>query len=233
MSPIAARKVAAVITLTPGTVISRFASAESSAWLAITRSTPAISASRKSTWRRALSTVSRSSSGSSSSSSQRRPSRPNRSATFGFAIRRRTSVAWTSFFARVRARTSCARRPSLRRSARVASSGSHKPSSEPEANSFASARASSRSVFARAWRMPVSLGLTTSTLATCGSMMRAISQAFPVTSSATRSLLPRLCANSSSRSGVVSIRPAERSSPSSEIATSQKSRCTSSPMSLT
>ena len=54
------------------------------------------------------------------------------------------------------------------------------------ANSRASVLASSRSVFARAWQMPVSDGLATSTRTTCGSMIRAISHAFPVTSSATR-----------------------------------------------
>jgi hypothetical protein len=41
---------------------------------------------------------------------------------------------------------------------------------------------------------------------------------------------PRLRANSASASGVVSIRPAERTTPSSTIATSQKSRCTSNPI---
>ena len=51
MSPIAARNVAAQITLTPGTVISRRISGESSAWRAISRSTAAISLSRNSTWR--------------------------------------------------------------------------------------------------------------------------------------------------------------------------------------
>src|SRR5215211_2498140 len=63
-------------------------------------------------------------------------------------------------------------------------------------------------------------------------MIRAISHAFPVTSNATRSSGPRLAANSSIRSGVVAIRPAERSSPSSTSATSQKSRCTSNPIDL-
>jgi hypothetical protein len=105
--------------------------------------------------------------------------------------------------------------------------------SEPVASNFASVRASSRSVFARAWRMPVSVGLTTITWATWGAMIRASSQALPVTSSATRSSLPRLSAKSSSCSGVVAIRPAERTSPVSTIATSQKSRWTSKPMSLT
>ncbi len=105
------------------------------------------------------------------------------------------------------ARTSRLRRPIRRRMMRVASSGTHKASSEPDASSFASARASRRSVFARAWRMPVSCGLTTTTRATWGSMMRAISHAPPVTSTTTRSCGPRLPAKSSSDSGVVSIRP--------------------------
>ena len=58
----------------------------------------------------------------------------------------------------------------------------------------------------------------------------ACSQALPVTSSATRSAAPRLCTNSSSCSGLVSIRRAERTSPSSAIATSQNSRWTSNPI---
>src|SRR3954469_12706921 len=64
-------------------------------------------------------------------------------------------------------------------------------------------------------------------------MIRAISHALPVTSSTTRSSLPRLCANSSITSGRVAIRPADRTLPASAIATSQKSRCTSSPIDLT
>jgi hypothetical protein len=59
------------------------------------------------------------------------------------------------------------------------SSGVHTPSSCPAHNSFASARASRRSVFARAWRMPVSLGETTITRATCGSRIRAIATHCP------------------------------------------------------
>src|SRR3954468_9390082 len=81
--------------------------------------------------------------------------------------------------------------------------------------------------------MPVSLGETTITRATCSSMIRAISHALPVTSNTTRSSVVRLCAKSSSTSGRVVIRPADRTLPSSAIATSQKSRCTSSPIDLT
>src|SRR3954466_4014320 len=81
--------------------------------------------------------------------------------------------------------------------------------------------------------MPVWLGETTITRATCGSMIRAISHALPVTSNATRSSAARLAANASSTSGRVAIRPADRTLPSSAIATTQKSRCTSSPIAPT
>ena len=60
----------------------------------------------------------------------------------------------------------------------------------------------------------MSLGETTITRATCGSRIRAISHALPVTSSATQSRGSRLCANSSSASGRAAIRPAERTRPS-------------------
>jgi hypothetical protein len=216
--------VAATITLTPGTVISRLISAEPSAALAISRSTSAISESRNSTWRIAESTVSRSSVGRARSASQRRPLTPKRSANGARPTKQRISTAWIWFFARERAQTSWPRRARRRRITQVSRSGIQTASSPPEASSFASVRASRRSVFARAWRIPVSAGLTTRTRSTRGLSSRAISQALPVTSSATRSSAPRLCANSSIRSGLVSIRPAERTSPPSEIATSQKSR---------
>jgi hypothetical protein len=56
----------------------------------------------------------------------------------------------------------------------------------------------------------VSWGLTTTTCATCGATIRAISAALPVTSNATRSVGARLDANNSSASGVVAIRPTDR-----------------------
>ena len=74
--------------------------------------------------------------------------------------------------------------------------------------------------------------LTTTTRATCGRRIAAIAAAPPVVSSATSSSEPRLCANSSSSARRVLIRPAERSLPRSEIATSQNSRWTSKPMYL-
>src|SRR5215211_618539 len=79
MSPIAARNVAAQITLTPGTVISRLIWGDSSASVAIKRSTASISESRNSIWRSAASTVSRSSVTKSSARSHSRPFLPNTS----------------------------------------------------------------------------------------------------------------------------------------------------------
>ena len=184
-------------------------------------------------WRRQPATVSRSSSGSSSPASQRATaSTPNRSLTGGRPFSRRISTAWISFLARVRARTSWLRRASRRRIARVHSSGIHTASSSPAASSFASVRASSRSVFARARAIPVSCGLTTTTRATCGSRIRAISPALPVTSNATRRSAPdsprtAQAPPASSRSGQPSA-----TVPPSAIATSQKSRCTSIPIAL-
>ena len=155
---------------------------------------------------------------------------PNRSATFGFAISRRISTAWTSFLARVRARTSCARRASRRRMARVRSSGSPDPVE----------RARGQEPCQRAGVEPVGLrpGLADAGVrraddehpATCGSMMRAISQALPVTSSATRSSRAEAPREQLERLGR-RLDPAGRAQLAVfEIATSQKSRWTSSPM---
>lgn len=77
VSPIAAVNVTAVITLTPGRLISRRTSAEASASGAIVASTAPTSQSRKSMWRRHAATVSRSSTGRSRPSSQPRPVTPN------------------------------------------------------------------------------------------------------------------------------------------------------------
>jgi hypothetical protein len=75
-------------------------------------------------------------------------------------------------------------------------------------------------------------GLLTTTRATWPSSSRTIAWVLPVASNATSSVGARLSANSRSASGVVSIRPAWRTSPSCQIATCAKSRCTSSPMHL-
>src|SRR5512133_3301467 len=97
MSPTAAMRVAATITLTPGTVISRVTSGHDNASTAISFSASAISASRNSTWRTAESTVSRSVMGNCCSASQRRPLTPNRSDTGGRSLRQRINTAWISF----------------------------------------------------------------------------------------------------------------------------------------
>ena len=157
---------------------------------------------------------------------------PNRSDTGARPFSRRINTAWTSFFARERALTSCWRRARRRRIRDTHSGGTHTASSSPVHSSFASVRASSRSVFARAWLMPVSPGDTTITLLTCGSSSLTISHELPVTSSATRSVGRRLSASVLIPSGVEGTRPAEYSLPSSQIAISMKSRCTSSPMHL-
>ena len=179
-------------------------------------------------WRIPASTDSRSSCGSARPASHRRPLTPNRSLHGGRPFSRRTSTAWISFFARDRERTSCSRRANRRRITRQRSSGIHTDSSSPRESNTASVRASSRSVFARACTIPVSSGETTITRSTCGSSSRATSHA--VTSNATRSVLSRLAASAPIPSGVLATRPAERTTPSSQIATTQKSRCTSRPI---
>jgi hypothetical protein len=156
--------------------------------------------------------------------SHRRPLTPNRSEHGGLPCRRRCSTAWISFFARVLERTSCSRGASRRRNTRQRSSGIHTDSSSPDHNSLANVRASSRSVFARACVIPVSSGLTTTTRSTCGSGIRATSQQLPVASTATRSDATRLWASIPSPSGVLGTRAPERTWPSSQIATTQKSR---------
>ena len=79
-------------------------------------------------------------------------------------------------------------------------------------SSRASARASSRSIFALARVIPVSSGLTTTTRLTCGSRIRATSQQLPVTSNATRSDGSRLSASVPNPSGVLGTRPASEPS---------------------
>jgi hypothetical protein len=112
----------------------------------------------------------------------------------------------------------------------VCSSGRHTASSSPAHNSLANVRASSRSPFARACVIPVSPGETTITSATRGSRIRTISHAEPVTSNATWSVGKRLSARTCKSSGELFTRPAERTFPFSQIAISQKSRCTSRPI---
>ena len=216
MSPIAAMKVAAVCTLTPGTVISRSTSGQASACLAISRSSAAISTSRKSTWRRQPSSVSRSSSGSSSPASQRRPPLPKASVTGGRSHRLRASTPCASFFARVRARTIRSRRLVSRRSARVRSSGvqtvveqpgDEQPRQRPRVQAIGlGLRLGDRLAACACWRPRRGSRGACST--------ETIRSVPVVASSATTSSAARLCANSSSAGTRVAIRPAERTSPS-------------------
>jgi hypothetical protein len=92
------------------------------------------------------------------------------------------------------------------------------------------ARVASLSVLALALAIPVSSGLTTTTRSTNGSTILATSQQLAVTSNATRSVGNRLSASTLNPSGVLGTRPADRTFPSSQIATTQNSRCTSRPI---
>ncbi len=66
---------------------------------------------------------------------------------------------------------------------------------------------------------------------TCGSRIRATSQQLPVTSNATRSVRQQAVRQHRAGPQVLhGTRPAERTFPSSQIATTQKSRCTSRPI---
>ena len=113
--------------------------------------------------------------------------------------------------ARARARPAALGAPTAGASPGCAHPASRPRRAHPPHNNRANVRASSRSVFARAWRIPVSAGLTTTTRATCGSRIRAISHALPVTSSATQSVGHRL--------GRTAPAPPASSSPDPPIAT--------------
>jgi hypothetical protein len=154
---------------------------------------------------------------------------PNRSLIGGFPTSRRTSTAWISFFALDRERTSCSRRDRRRRITRQRSSGVRTASSSPAHSSFANARASNRSVFARAPAIPVSAGLTTRTFATCGSRIRAISHAQP--SPPTRPYPSATDSPQASSTPRASSRPDPPSGPPPRPR--RKSRCTSNPIALT
>jgi hypothetical protein len=124
-----------------------------------------------------------------------------------------------------------ARRTTWRRSAKVASSGSHTDGRNPAASSCANTAASTLSVLTLASAIArVFCGLETTTRPTCCSSSRAIASVLPVASRATSSLKHRLSANSRSASGVVWIRPAWRTTLSSQMATWASSRWTSRPM---
>src|SRR5438132_12939922 len=115
------------------------------------------------------------------------------------------------------------------RQARVNSSGDHTAGRKPAASNSHSVLASTLSVLTLDSAIAESLRvLAITTRATWPSRIRAIASAPPVASSATSSSGARLCANSSSSETELLTRPASRSPDSSLIATSQKSRCTSS-----
>ena len=99
-----------------------------------------------------------------------------------------------------------ARRVTWRRSAKVASSGSHTDGRNPAASSCANTAASTLSVLTLASAIArVFCGLDTTTLATRPSSNLTIASVLPVASSATSSLEARLSANNLSDSGVVAI----------------------------
>ena len=166
------------------------------------------------------------------SASQARPLTPNRSDAGGRSLRQRINTAWYLVLGPGARRTSCARRASRRRITRTRSSGAQRLSS-PAQSSLAKVRASRRSVLARAWRMPASFGETTITRATCASKdprdrpTRRRSPPTPPSHARPGSARTAPTSRAASRS------TAERSRPSGTIATSQKSRWTSSATALT
>ena len=222
------------MTLTPGTVISRLTSGQPSASAAISWSTAAISVSRKSTWRRPASTVSRSQTASCCSASQR-PALDAEEVRGGRAVLQAAHQHRVDLVLGPRAR------PDQLRSPREPAA--HHPDTlirrpdpvelaRPQQLGQACGRRGGRS-----WRAPGGSRCRSarrrSPARHARSRIRAIAHALPVTSNATQSRASRLWANSSSASGRVWIRPAERSRPSATIATSQKSRWTSSATALT
>ena len=87
--------------------------------------------------------------------------------------------------------------------------------------------------FARACRMPVSLGETTTTRATCGSMILAISHALPVTTTPPDRSWSGFARTLRARAAALRSGARDRALQASAIAISQKSRCTSNPIALT
>jgi hypothetical protein len=212
-------------------VISRRSSGESSACLAIWRSTAAISWSRNSTWRSALATVSASSTGSSSRRATRAPRpRTGRTPAGAPAAGARARCGSRSWSATGPAPAAPAAqpppqyaRPLIRRPDGVKLAGRQQPRQ----------RAGVEAVGLRPRLADIGIGGADHyhpghvRLEDPRDLPRA-----PGHLERHRSFAPRLRANSSRRSGVVAIRPADRSTPSSTIATSQKSRCTSNPIAL-
>ena len=232
MSPTEAMKVAAVCTLTPGTLISRSTSGQASACLGdlgveggdlgveeVDLAQTAVE--REPLVERQLELA---------PASVDPPCR-TASVTGGRSAGCAAKTPCASFFARVRARTSRSRRLVSRRSARVRSSGVHTSSSRPEPAAARACRASRRSVLALASVIERSLRVLATTTRT---PWRCRSETIR---SRSRRRLERddvVWRPGSARTAPASP-PASRSDPpsgppsSSAIATSQKSRCTSNP----
>jgi hypothetical protein len=154
---------------------------------------------------------------------------PKRSDAGARPSRQRFSTACTSFFARVRCRTSAARSGGAARRP-VRRGSSPRRSSWPPTVVPASRRRNGPT-FTRAWAIARrSAACASTTRATRGASSRAISIAPLVVSSTTSSVASRLPAKTPSACCDVSIRPALVISPSSTIATSQKSEWTSIPI---
>ena len=232
-SPTAAITDIATTASTPGIVINRSATGSSRVSTARSRSTTASSSPWKSSCRSSASTLRRSSAGSGCRVSHARPAVPNRSLAGHGGARLRASTAWTWFFRRVRCRTRCARRDTMRRSILVRSSASHTGGRKSAASSWARMRASTLSVLTLASAIArVFLGFDTTTRATNGDSSTAIASLLPVASNATSSSGRNVAAQARNASGVTPMRPSSRHNPSSTTAICANSRCTSIPIAL-
>ena len=222
-------------TSTPGIVISRRTSSSPSDLLGDRLGRRCASSSpRKSSWRRQPSTVRRSSIGSSRAASHARPLRPKGSLTGGRPLRLRCSTAAISFLICVRRLTSPRRRETSRRSVRRAliadpdrrdQIGGQQIGQHPRVDLVGlDLRVADRAHL---------LGVREHDLGrraargSARSPARCRSPPAPPGPSA-----PGSARTAQARSGVVATRPAERARPPSQIATSQKSRCTSNPIDL-
>jgi hypothetical protein len=132
-------------------------------------------------------------------------------------------MACTSFFTRVRCRTTWLRRATRRRSRSVRSSGTQTSGRKPLAWSCASTPASILSVLILACAIALTcIGLATITRATKGVITLTTDMALPVASTTISSSHVRLRPKPSSPERVMSTRPWWRSRPSSHNTTSAK-----------
>ncbi len=140
-------------------------------------------------------------------------------------------MPWTSFFTRVRWRTTWLRRATSRRRRSVSASGTHTSGRKSAARSEAKTPASILSVLIRAWAIAFTCkGLATITRATYGPSTRTTAMALPVASTTTLSSLVRLRPKPSRPERVISTRPCWRRRPSSQNTTSAKVRWISMPI---